>query len=200
MKPFSGDIELIKALHEGNGQAYTVIYERFVMPLQYYISSITGNDESSEEITSETFIKAFRKKDAFPTVADLKNFLFRVATNGALDYVKVHKRYKDHLGRWATDQKNWTDDVHLKYIETEAVTLVYREIEKLPEPVRETVRLSLVEQLSLDEISQRLNIANKTARNYKSKGLAMLRDSLSANTDINAYLLVFVINLLCAHA
>ncbi len=194
-----GDIELVNALHGGSRLAYTIIYERFVMQLQYYISSITGNDESSEEIASETFIKAFRRKEDFSTVEDLKNFLFRVATNGALDYVKVQKRYRDHLGKWVKDQKNWENDVHLRYIEAEAVALVYQEIEKLPEPVREVVRLSLLDHLSPDEIAGRLNIANKTVRNYKSRGLAMLRESLSGNTDVSPYLVVLAINLLQAH-
>lgn len=196
---FSHDTELIRLLRNGDAKAYTAVYHRFIRPLSYFIISITADTQAAEDIASESFIKVFKRKEDFATLDDFKHFLFRVASNEALNYVKKQKRYRDHVGRWTQGQEHWTDDVHHKYIETEVVTAIYGELEKLPQQVREVVRLSLFENRKLEEIAEEMGLAHQTVKNHKTRGLAMLRDALSANKDLHPLVLIMALNILQAN-
>ncbi|MBO9572894.1 MAG: sigma-70 family RNA polymerase sigma factor [Chitinophagaceae bacterium] len=203
MNSFSSDIELIRSLHDGHQAAYNVIYNRFARQLGYFVQSITGDIESAEDVVSESFVKVFNRKTDFATVEELKYFLFRTGSNGALDKVKMNKRYQNHIGQWAQTRETWSDDdVQKKYIESEAISLIYKELQQLPPQVKEVIRLSLFESLTLEEIAGKLNIAVKTVKNHKTKGLAIMREALLRNGDmlpavmaLNIVLSVYLVDL-----
>ncbi len=142
------------------------------------------------------FCKSFQKKGRIRNAIPIKNFLFKVASNGALDYIKIQKRYRNHVGQWTTTVEHWEDDIHKKYIEAEAVAAVYREMNKLPPQVREVLRLSLFENESLNEIADEMKMQYKTVKNHKTKGMAMLRTYLLSNENLAPTVLVLALVLI----
>lgn len=187
------DNELILALSKGDRRAYTQIYQQYALQLCYFVNSIIFNKEASEDIASETLIKAFDRQKDFMTPTELKNFLFKVAFNAALDYRKMEARYRERLHTYTNIKADAEPDIQESYIQSEAVMAVYRHLEYLPLQVKQVLRFSLFEGASIAEIAERMNITSKTVKNHKTKGLAMLRAALLKDELLSPRALVFAL-------
>ncbi len=88
-----------KAL-EGDINAFQDLFKGFQSQLKSYLYRLTANRNDAEDLTHDTFIKAFDKLSTFKAEATLKTWVFQIATN--LAYNELRKR------------KRWTPDVSEK--------------------------------------------------------------------------------------
>ena len=88
------DIDLVslQKIKAGDKNAFNEIFTRHEMPTFYLIKSIVGNHLDAEDLTIETFTKAYLKIDTFIPNYLFKTWLSRIATNTALDFVRYRNR------------------------------------------------------------------------------------------------------------
>lgn len=144
----------------------------------------------AEDIAAESFIKAWQKRQDFASLEKLKAFLFVVAHNAALDYLRA-KKLRDHQQPFLQQQLAvFPENAEEAYIRAEALQAIYRSIESLPPQCRQVVKLSVIDGLAPDEIAKLLNISYKTVRNQKSIGLKTLRLALLHDKLLSVEILV----------
>lgn len=158
--------------------AFGHLHRQFYRQLCYYTEQITGNGPIAEDIASESFIKLLRQRHSFSSLAKLKSFLFTVAHNAALDYLKAEKRHQSNHERISRESETLEPPHELHRIRAEVLNAVFEEIESLPPQCREVIRLSFIEGLPVGEIAARMNIAYKTVLNQKTRGIGLLRTAL----------------------
>ncbi len=158
--------------------AFGQLHRQFYRQLCYYTEQITGNSPIAEDIASDSFIKLLQKRHSFSSLAKLKSFLFTVAHNAALDYLKAEKRHQSSHELISRTADTAEPPQELHRIRAEVLNAVFQEIEALPSQCREVIRLSFIEGLSVSEIADRMNIAYKTVLNQKTRGLGLLRTAL----------------------
>jgi RNA polymerase sigma-70 factor (ECF subfamily) len=92
------DLERVHALvtlaQDGDGEAFGVLYERYVDVVYKYIYYRVGSHHTAQDLTSETFVRALRRLDSFTwTGRDIAAWFITIARNIVLDHVKS-SRYK----------------------------------------------------------------------------------------------------------
>lgn len=176
-----GETELIYFFQQGERKALHQVYALFQRPLCFFAEQLTGDTLAAEDIASECFIHAFQRKEHFPSLGQLKSFLFTAAKNAALNYLKARKRHDDVHHSIERGAERFSVDAENAYIKTEVLQFISGEIEKLPFQCRQVVRLAIIEGKSAPEIAEELNMAYQTVLNQKAKGVALLRTAILKN-------------------
>jgi RNA polymerase sigma-70 factor (family 1) len=190
------EIELISAFQQGDRKALHHIYTLFQQSLCFFTEQLVADTMAAEDIVSECFISAFQRKEDFPSLGQLKSFLFTAARNAALNYIKAQKRHDDIHHSIERSAERFSIDVENSYIKTEVLRFISDELEKLPPQCRQVVHLAILEGKSAPEIAAELNMAYQTVLNQKAKGVALLRTAILKNKLLSLPMLVLALNML----
>ncbi|GEP89138.1 RNA polymerase sigma-70 factor, ECF subfamily [Chitinophaga terrae (ex Kim and Jung 2007)] len=185
-----GEFELINSFQRGERKALHQVYALYQRQLCFFTEQLIADTLAAEDIVSECFINAFQRKEDFPSLAQLKSFLFTAAKNAALNYLKAQKRHDDIHHSMGRVGEQFSMDVENAYIKTEVMQIIFLEIEKLPPQCRQVVRLSVLEGRSAPEIAEELKMAYQTVLNQKAKGMALLRTAILKNQLLSLPMLV----------
>lgn len=79
-------------MQDGIEQPIEALYAAYAPPILRYLARLTGNHETAEDLTQDTFIKVLRRRRQFATGESVGAWLFRIATNTAYDDLRRHRR------------------------------------------------------------------------------------------------------------
>jgi RNA polymerase sigma-70 factor (ECF subfamily) len=180
---------------------FQVIHDEFRPKIQRYLSHLVGEYEA-EDLTQEVFIKISRALPTFRGESQLSTWIYRIATNAALDRLRVpsFKRIVEN------ELLDGSDSDELE-VEAEAVTLgeevssleqqicrkeryeCYRDyIENLPANYRTIVALSELEELAAGEIADILGLSLDTVKIRLHRGRARLLQELKTHCKAEDWL------------
>lgn len=155
---------------------------------------IIKNEEDAREIILDVFLKLWQKKEFLKEVASPSAWLYRIASNRALDYLrknnvgpKVHYGLSDDLDVQGEDLHSHIDAAQLQ-------KLIHEAKEKLPTSRRQIFILSREEGLSRSEIASQMGISESTVKNQLTSSLKFVQDYISLHTGkyIPVVLLLFI--------
>ncbi|MBN8876796.1 MAG: sigma-70 family RNA polymerase sigma factor [Sphingobacteriales bacterium] len=170
--------ELLLGLNLGHEYAFEQVFKLHFGEICYFVEKLTGSPFVAEDIVATIFLKLWEKKPEFESLQKLKAYLFIVSRNASLDYLRA-KRLHDHLHKNIRyTNSTFENGIERKIVRSEAFYLIYAEIKNLPRQVREIIRLSFVDGLSVPEIVNKLGLAYQTVQNQKSKGIKLLRKAI----------------------
>lgn len=86
------EAELIAQSLDGGHDAYGILVDRYKNAIYYHCFAIVHDEELAEDITQETFIDAYYKLKRYKSEYKLSTWLFKIATNKALNALKRRKR------------------------------------------------------------------------------------------------------------
>ena len=150
--------------------------------LVYRISyRVLRNREDALDATQETFLKVYKKYHMFDGSSSIKTWIYRIAMNTALDFLRHRRRKKNvYVALEDVEQnRNVPDDRSL--IETDIVNRDlfdkwHQEVfTKLPRKYQEPIILHEIEGLSLDETSKILGISKTTLKGRLARAKDKLR-------------------------
>ena len=93
---------LLDALN-GNINAFQSMFAEFQPQLKSYLYRLLANRNDAEDITHDTFIKAYDKLETFKGEASLKTWVFQIATSIAYNYLKRRQRWVPDVSERAKD-------------------------------------------------------------------------------------------------
>src|SRR5215831_11923854 len=85
------DVELMLRVKVGDRNAFSVLVQRYRKPLMNFIYRFTTDRAASEDLTHEVFLKVFQAASKYEPTAGFSTWLYRIATNSALNYIRDHK-------------------------------------------------------------------------------------------------------------
>ncbi len=85
------DIAVIERARNGDDEAFVLIYEHFSPLLYRYIFRLVGNQELADDITQETFLKAFQNIRSIAKDSNVSAWLYRIASNACFDVLRRRK-------------------------------------------------------------------------------------------------------------
>ena len=179
--------EKIKAVKKGDQQAYEYIVEIFQNKVFGICFRMIGNRHEAEDMAQEAFIRAYINISRFNTDLKFSTWLYRIATNLCID--RLRKKKPDYYldaevtgtdgltmySQVATD----TDLPEDNLVSMELAETIERAILRLPEKYRTVIVLKYIEELSLKEISEILDIPVGTVKTRIHRGREALRQQLS---------------------
>jgi len=126
-------------------------------------------------MTAQLFILLWEKREMLDDYKQLRGFLFLNARNKCFNYLR------DQKARSAIDQQigdftaSEQQSILFAEIESELITRIREEVEKLPDYYRNILKLSYFQGYSNQEIANMLQISEKTVRNAKSIALKTVK-------------------------
>ena len=86
------DQEAVERALRGDGDAFRGLVEKHGRPLFRLAFRMTGNEADAEDVVQESFLRAYRQLGKFDARASFGTWLYRIATNCALDLVRARNR------------------------------------------------------------------------------------------------------------
>jgi len=174
------DEELVRLAQNGDSAAFDEIVERHKGAVFRAALSALRNREDAEDVTQETFITAYRKLDTFRGESQLRTWLSRIAWNRSMDH-----RRRGRLRRFlhldepeAVELPSLDADPERATLAAAAHARARREIERLPEKLRDTLLLASTGDLDYGSIADLLGVREGTVKSRVFEARAMVRQAL----------------------
>ncbi len=164
--------ELIVLALQGDEEAFTTLYLRYIPELRRYVSGLTHNQEDREEAVAETFIKAWQNLAQLESFEFFRAWLYQIATNVTRDQQRREK-IRQRFSLEAT-----SDDVaspHRFETIVEEAELVKLALQEMPWKHRVCLLLSVEGKCSLQEIATIVQVSPQTVPTYIHLGREHLR-------------------------
>jgi len=179
------DLELVIAAKEGSQAAYTKIMVRYREPIYYLILKMVKNESDAEDLAIEAFGKAFNKIDQYTPQFAFSTWLFRIATNHCIDFIRkkrlkttsIDEAIEDGEGsKYKMQVEGKSKDPEEVYIEQQKIKLMRKYVERLDEPYQTLVNLRYFKEWSYDEIAGELDLPLGTVKAQLFRARALLSE------------------------
>lgn len=160
------DFRLIdEAVKNNDEKAYAKLLQRYKRPVYHMILKMVRNIDDAEDLTIESFAKAFRSLHKFKKDFTFSTWLFRIATNNTIDQIRKKKLKTMSIDNSFTDDNGdgisiEVEDENLnpqeETIKLQKAELIQVFVDKLPPKYQRLVRLRYFSELSYEEIATEL--------------------------------------------
>ncbi len=171
------ELELIYQSQQGDRNAFGELVRRHYQGVVRVVYSMCGDTGLAEDATQEAFIRAWVNLPSFQPTAPLKNWLYRIAINAALDVLrkKPEESLEENQVTMITDQGQSPETALL---EKERILLVRQAMQGLPEASRSVLVLREYGELSYQEIAKVLDVPVGTVMSRLNYARNRLRELL----------------------
>ncbi|MBD1382467.1 RNA polymerase sigma factor SigW [Metabacillus arenae] len=176
----------IKQVRKGDQNAFAEIVDLYKDKIYQLCYRMLGNSHEAEDIAQEAFIRAYVNINSYDINRKFSTWLYRIATNLTID--RIRKKKPDYYldaevagTEGLTMYSQVAADVALPEDEVVSMELqetIQKEILKLPDKYRSVIVLKYIDELSLIEISEILNIPVGTVKTRIHRGREALRKQL----------------------
>tara|TARA_B110000503_G_scaffold142793_1_gene240972 strand:+ start:22656 stop:23279 length:624 start_codon:yes stop_codon:yes gene_type:complete len=161
------DFRLIdQAVSYGDERAYDQLMSRYKKSVYHMILKMVRNPEDAEDLTLESFGKAFKNLDRFKKDYTFTTWIFRIATNHTIDFIRKKRLNTLSLNNTLNPESDMSFSLDVRdtcltpdqsIINDQKIALVQIYVKKLPIKYRQLVHLRYFDELSLHEISCKLD-------------------------------------------
>ena len=173
----SADLEFAQRCQAGDGAAFEELYRRYAGRLFNLAWRMAGSSDAAEDLLQEIFLAAHRKMPGFRGESSLGTWLYRLAVNHCLDYLRGRQakmsRATEPLDNGQGEPATGTRVSVVAKLDLE------RAIGRLPEGCRAAFLLHDVEGFEHREVAQILGISEGTSKSQVHKARMRLRVMLS---------------------
>jgi RNA polymerase sigma-70 factor (ECF subfamily) len=178
------DSKIVQEILEGKKDLYALIIRRYNQRLFRIGLSIIDDESVIEEIMQIAYIKAYENLEKFRFEARFSTWLIRILVNESLMYLKrreqTHRRSKNHL---ETDvlQSSVEYNTPLKeMLNSELRTALELSIKALPEKYRTVFIVRVIENMSVAETMECLELTEASVKVRLNRAKIMLRNKLNS--------------------
>jgi RNA polymerase sigma-70 factor (ECF subfamily) len=168
------DIELMSRFTAGDVQAFSEVYKKLHQRIYFFCKNMVPADEAID-ITANCFSKLWVSHTQFNNTESIQAFLFIAARNNCLNYLN-HIKTRTQKEKEITALVDEEIFIRNAEIESDIITKIREEVEKLPEQHRQVLKLSYYDGYANQEIANMMGISEKTVRNLKSLALRSLKE------------------------
>jgi RNA polymerase sigma factor (sigma-70 family) len=191
-QPFDDDLQLARRIADGDARAFELLMRRHNRMLFRLARSILADDAESEEALQEAYIAVYRNVGSFKGGSKLSTWLARIVINEALGRRRKRARgvvipFTDR-GPANSEEDTMADPTieqpDAAAMRAELRRLLERRIDELPEQFRTVFILRDVEEMSVEETAECLDVPPATVRTRAFRARALLRESLARDIDV----------------
>ena len=171
--------DLVKRLKASDPEAFKTVFNIWQGTIFNFLLFKTRDTARAEDLLQEVFLKLWNARTRLNENQSLRNYLYAIADNLVLNEIrhdKVVARHKAGLERMFFTN---TENPEFILEEKEWKNRLEDAIAALPEKPRIVFLMSRLEDLSYQEIADRLSISIKTVETHMVKALKHMRDHLS---------------------
>jgi len=164
---------------DGDRQAFSQIVKMMMNQVTALTYRMTGDRDAGQDLAQDTFVAAWQKLDSFRGEAAFTSWIYRIASNKSLNYLKSAGRKrtesldKEESGAALEPSHDETPETNLAREELREQFLEFAKT--LPDQQRVVFELRFYQQMSFDEISRVIDKAEGTVKTHYRLAVEKLR-------------------------
>ena len=172
----AADLELAQRCGRGDPDAFEQLYRAHAGRLYTLIVRMVASTETAEDLLQDVFLTAYRKVGNFRGDSSLGTWLYRMAVNHCLDYLRGRQN-KMARTTDSIDEEGMAEPAAVAPLVASAISRLdlERAIERLPDGCRTAFVLHDVEGFQHHEIATMLGISEGTSKSQVHKARMKLR-------------------------
>lgn len=177
--------QCIEKAARGDADAFEALLTQYQGQVFRLCFRMTGNSEDAADLTQEAFVKVWRALGSFQFDSAFSTWLYRLATNCCLDFLRSQKRRPTQPLTVETDGEEGTIEVpddsptpEEAAISKEEHEALERAMQSLEPEQRQILTLRIVNDLSYEEIARVVGIREGTVKSRLSRARENLRKKL----------------------
>lgn len=173
------DSDLVRSLKGGSTAALRELFYRYWSIVRQFIGRIVKRDDAAEDLAADVFMKVWLFRDRLDEKKSFRNYLFVLSKNVALNYLEsvVAKRTRTVADIPEVMATSPAADEPLIYNETNRRLVGI--MARMPEQRQLVFRMSRYENLSNQEIADKLGLSVRTVEKHIQLALKDIRSSLN---------------------
>jgi len=173
--PVPGDIEaLIQRCLRGDQQAWDQIVHQYWRKVFNVAYKFVAKHDEAEDLTQDIFLKIFKSLDTFDRRANFQTWLISISRNLCIDHYRSIRKERETIDRDvdASDLAPAARDASpvAALEQRDRVTLLRRALGGLPDTLRTAVLMRDIQELSYQEIAERLRLPEGTVKSRINRG------------------------------
>jgi RNA polymerase sigma-70 factor (ECF subfamily) len=168
------DYNLIRAaLDQKDRRAYADLMGNYRDSIYFMLLKMTNNKDDAEDLTIEAFGKAFKKLEQYTPDYAFSTWLFKIASNNCIDFIRkkkkylisIDKEYQDETGTELAQRiPSEVLDPEEEMIKDQKIKIMREVVDKLKPHYRILIELRYFKEFSYEEIATELNIPLGTVK------------------------------------
>ncbi|MDI9863253.1 RNA polymerase sigma-70 factor [Flectobacillus sp. DC10W] len=186
---FLDDSEIIQAWQAGDTDAFEILYQKYWRKLYSFARRTTPNAEDAQDLIQDVFAQLWMQKEQIDAGVFSESYLFAIVRNKLLD--KIRKQYvrEDYIQKILQSASESDFSTQQTILSNDLSNHLHQAVNVLPEKCKEVFQLSRFEQLTVDQIAQKLQLSPQTVKNQLSKALQVVRFHLREFATLGLFLL-----------
>lgn len=184
--------ELVRAAAKGNTLAFEELVRLHEKKVYALALRMCGNSEDAADAAQEAFLSAWKGLPSFRGEAGFSTWLYRLASNAAIDQLRKGKRQREEAslddGELPLDVPDRQPGPQEAAESTELQKAVADGLRELSEDHRQILLMREYQELSYDEIAQALEVDLGTVKSRISRARRALRKILLERGNLSGYL------------
>jgi RNA polymerase sigma factor (sigma-70 family) len=174
------DLVLVEMAKNGNEKAFSSLLNRYRDSIYFMLLKMVNNTSDAEDLTIEAFGKAFRNLDSFTPEFAFSTWLFKIATNNCIDFIRKKQSIPAAIDQLQGDMNTLTvniqsdlPDPEEALINDQKIAVLRGIVNQLKPRYRRLIELRYYSEYSYEEIASEMNLPIGTvkAQLYRAKSL-----------------------------
>jgi len=181
------DVQLMLDVKAGDEASFDFLLQKYRMPLVNFLYRMVRDTATAEDLAQEVFLRVYRARKQYSPSAKFTTWLFRIATNLALNSVRDNRYHKLETSLDAPVEEDEAPmqlrspemriDEHL--LEQARAEIIRRAIASLPEKQRAAVLLHKYEEMDYGEIAKIMECSESALKSLLFRAYETLRVQLA---------------------
>jgi len=184
------DVQLMLDVKAGDERSFELLLRKYRTPLINFLYRMVRDTAVAEDLAQEVFLRVYRARSEYAPSAKFTTWMFRIATNLALNSVRDNRHRRMDVSVDQTvdngeeDQRPMELPDHTPTIEQELVArtrseMILRAVHALPEKQRAAVLLHKYQEMDYDEIARVLECSESALKSLLFRAYETLRVELA---------------------
>jgi len=187
------DFKLIDRAINGDEKAYAELMRRYKKSVYHTLLKMVRNSDDADDLTIEAFAKAFRNLPKFKKEYTFSTWLFRIATNNCIDFIRRKKLETTSINTGYSNENGDPIDIDIRdenlnpqenAINLQKIEIVRTMVTLLPDKYQQLVQLRYFDELSYEEIAQQLSAPLGTVKAQLHRARELLYDIARSKKDM----------------
>ncbi|MBT2559439.1 MULTISPECIES: RNA polymerase sigma factor [Hymenobacter] len=188
------DFKLIRAAVENNDEkAYAELMQIYKKPVYHVVLKMVRNTDDADDLTIEAFAKAFKNLHKFNPEFAFSTWLFRIATNNCIDFIRKNKIKTmsidsaikiDNGDEITIDFRDQNLNPQETTIKNQKIEIMQHVVSRLPDKYQRLVTLRYFDELSYEEIATELKAPLGTVKAQLHRARELLYDMVKGKKEI----------------